>query len=239
MKEDGARLSLSIKKGNFHITDNLTGKVIINSDGNFTAFTLDKDIVITHIQNLQEALFSYVESPLYFPTKKIPVLSNDTTVVIRENKHFNWTISHNGKSASLADNTYTYVRGFDKNAVLSAINKVYAALLTAGVSLNPKRDIVRRIADVGVLVWVYNGHSIVAYENNIDGIIMKDCLIDGVFYPIAVVSSSREEDVVRLFDNNMQEIITYPLDASVLEYFTPDEDMFNELYKDDGGADAC
>lgn len=225
MQDDGYRLSFSLSDGSFTIVDNLSGKSIINTRGNYTAFTIDREVALNHLKNIQEALMSYQEKQLFL--NKIPSLSGTQCLIIRENAHFDWTIGYMGKGAQMVNSKLTYTRGFDKDSILSIINKVYATLLVKDVALNPKRDIVRRIADVGVLVWVYKGHSVVAYEKNISGNCMTGCLIDGLYFPVILVSTSRELNQTTLFNSKLEEILTFPLDDSILSYYSVDEEAFD------------
>ena len=231
MKDDGSRLSFSIGHSGFSINDNLTGKTIIKVNGNYIAYTLDKDIVLNHIHNLQEALMTYRDRRTLFNNSS--PLSNDSTLIIRENAHYDWTISLRGKNAQLSGNTFVHSKGFDKNAVLRKINKVYAELVTKGKNLNPKRDIVRRIADAGLLVWVYDGHSIVVFEKDVSGNYMTNCMIDGAYFRVVIVSTSRENGMTTLFTTNLDELLSIPTDDSILAFYPPDEDAFIDNEEED------
>lgn len=226
MRDDGFRLSFSIGTDSFSIADNLSGKTIIDIRGNFTADTLDVDVVLEHLRNLQEAILSYKEKPLFM--KAIPTISSNSSLVIRENAHYDWTLGFMGKGAQLHDNTFTYTRGFNKEDVLSLINKTYATLLTKTTNLNPKRDIVRRIADVGLLVWVHDGHSVVTYEKNVAGNCMVNCMVDGNFFPVLIVSTSRDLGQTTLFTTSLEEIISFPTDNSILTFYPADEEAFED-----------
>lgn len=218
MKEDGYRIYLSYgSDSDFTVNEMLTGNNIIYQDDNYVMDNLDKDIAIQHIQNLQTELLSCSRSA------KIGLsfaMSYRNTLVVKEEGHNHWVINYKDKTAVVKDGKLTHALGFDINGLLRTLNKLHCKLLEKGISLNPKRDIVRRIADVGVLVWVYNGHSVVCYEKNINGITMKDCLIDGVYYDCVVVSSSKVMGTVNMFNKELnKEILEWPLDDSILAFY--------------------
>lgn len=224
MIEDGSRLSFSIDDKSFQITDTLTGKLVIWSNGNFNAFNIDKQVVLTHVKNLQEALMTFQPRHMFRPKQS---LSRNAKLVIREDEHFHWTLGLNGKTAVLSDNTYYIVGGFGREIVLRRINRLLAEVMSVGEQLSPKHDIVRRISDAGLLVWAYNGHSVVCYEKDVMGSTMSNCLIDGVYFKLVFVSVSDEDDRCTLFNTQLGEIITYPLDNSIKVFYKADEDLFD------------
>jgi len=227
MKDDAYRLIISINDtDNYSISDALSGKTILCLKGNITASTLDIDVVLQHIRNLEEALMQYRTSTKMF--SKLPVLSGNSRLTIREDAHFAWTLSYEGKSAVIKDNCVTRVVGFDVNYVLKTINKLYYTLTLHNKPLNPKRDIVRRIIDVGLVVWVHNGHSVVVYEKNISGNCMVDCLVDGVYFKTAIVSTSGELGVTTIFTTDLEELLSFPTDDSILTFFPADEKAFDD-----------
>lgn len=218
MKDDGYRLYLSLNDFNdYTINEMLTGNSIIHKGSNYISDSLDKKVVLQHIQNLQEALLS---SRKRVSLRMMAKASYSTNLVIKEERHDFWKITFNNKAAELHDGKLKYQPHFDITGLLQAINRLYCSLLAKGISLHPKRDIVRRIADVGVLVWVHDGHSVVCYEKNIQGITMTNCLIDGVYYDYVIVSSSEEMGTVNMFDKELnKEILEWPLDDSILAYY--------------------
>lgn len=216
MKEDGLRLSFSIEKDNFVINDTLSGKVVLNVHGNFTACNIEREDIINHLDNLQEALMSYQKSkPLFFKPR---ALSITDSIVIRENDHFCWTISHDGETAEIKDNRIDMTSHFDLDLLLKRINRVLAHVVSAESTLISKTSIIRRLSDVGMLIWKYKEHSAVVYEDNCNGTMMFDCLIDGMFYQYAVVFFN-DDKTVSVYTNNYEEIMRVPLDESISYYF--------------------
>lgn len=229
MKVDDHRLSFSIQDDSFYVTDSTTGNTLVYSKGKWVAHTLDDNTVINHIKSLQEAMMTYKPIKASVFESKSNAITTTSGILIRENGKQDWSVCHEEHSAVLENNNLIYWRGFDYKIILNRINFMFTTLLSKGNVLNPKRDIVRRIADVGILVWVYNGKSLVVYEKCIHGCCMKECLINGVHYETVIVNSSRERGTATLFDisgDNMKELITLPLDTSILEYYPPDEDAF-------------
>ena len=154
-------------------------------------------------------------------------LSANNTLVIREDAHFQWTAGLQGKAMSLKDNRAVTSPGFDKNVVLSRINKMYSDILSVGRVLSPKHDIVRRISDAGLLVWVHDKHSVVCYEKDVLGSTMCNCLIDGMYFKLVFVSVSDVDNTCTLFNSQLGEIITYPLDDSIKTFYKADESFFD------------
>lgn len=222
MVDDGSRLTFSIGQNAFNITDALTGKTVIFKDGYCTTFTIDREVVLQKIKTLQEALSTYTLKYASVLRKSTSLSYNDK-LIIREDKHFQWTIGYNGKGATLCDNTFTRSHGFDTTLVLRRLSSVYTQILNYGLVRDPKHDIVRRVSDVGLLVWVYGGHSVAVYEKNVNGCCMANCLIDGNYYDIVLVGTSVESCEATLFTKNLNEIVTFPLDESILAYY-PDGD---------------
>ncbi len=227
MKDDGYRLSFSIRENNFYITDNLSGNIIIYNDGKIVHATLDFDVVKQHIKNIQEGLMTYTQRKLPMWKKLNGISSEYDKLIVTENEHFSWSLSYNGKKAIMNNNTFTYNNGFDKTRVLNMLNYVYATMLSLSPTLRPKRDIVRRIVDVGLLVWVYENNSVVVYEKNVHGNTMENCLVNGYHFPVVLVSSSVEQKSTTLFTSQLEELVTFPLDNSILTYYPPDEEAFN------------
>lgn len=223
MVDTGNRLSYSINGDSFHITDVVNGKSIVCSNGTFVAFSIDKDVILDHLKNLSEALSSYEKRR---NAKKVVALSCSDNIIIREDKHFTWTIGYSGKGATYEDNSYICTRGFDPVYILRAVNHVYVQILNAAKVLNPKRDIVRRISDIGLLVWVYEGHSVVVFEKNVEGACMSNCLVDGNYYDVLLVGTSKSKQKATLFDTDLNTILSFPLDDSILTYY-PDGDEMN------------
>lgn len=217
MVDTGDRLSYSIKGKDFSINDNLSGGSIIYAGGSYTSFTIDRKIVLQHLQDLQDALNGYTKKVLWF--KKLKPISYNDSLVICEDKHCVWTLGLNGKGAVLDNGAFCYTRGFDVISVLRKINYVYSQVLCAKAALDPKRDIVRRISDVGLLVWVYKEHSIAVYERNVSGCCMTNCLVDGVYYKALLVGSSKELGLATLFTPDFEEVTEFPLDDSILAYY--------------------
>lgn len=221
MVDTGKRFTYSLDKENFRITDNLSGETIIFENGMYLSSSIDRDDVLNHLRALVDAL------TIYRRRRKIhraPSLCNSTTVIISEISHFKWSISTMGCNAIFDNGLYTCNKRFDITYVLRRVNHVIAQLLCAKVSLNPKRDIVRRIVDVGLLVWVYSGHSVVVYEDNVSGVCMNHCLIDGKYYRSILVGTSKRLNSVTLFTTNLEEVMSFPVDNSVLTYYPDLED---------------
>lgn len=226
MIDDGNRLSFSITNSGFSITDNLSGAAIMYTQGTFTAFSLDKDIVLIHLKNIQEALMTY--TCRYTLLSKVPDMGSEKSLVIREDNHFTWSLGYLGYGAKLEDNVIICKRGFDKGKALSLINKTYATLLTKDEVLTPKLDIVRRITDAGLIVWYYNKQTVVCFESNQNGNVMLNCLINKIYFPIVFVSISSRINKATLFNSKMEEIIEFPLDKSILNFYKTDEEAFDE-----------
>lgn len=222
MKDDGARLSITCSANRFTITDNLTSKTIIYVDGQFIQFTLDKEVVCTHLNNLQQSLTT--ANKKHFGYKPFVKHTSIEGITIMERDHYEYRLIALGKCADLNETTLHCQRGFDVYTALRFINMMYSTIIQSNRMLNPTYDIVRRIVDVGVLVWVHDGHSIVCYEANIEGLTMSNCLIDGQFYNIVVVSVNKDENRCTLFDTDLNIIIEYPLDNSILTYYSELED---------------
>ena len=231
MREDGHRLTFSVGSNNFTINDNLSGEVTKFTNGTFTAIQIDKEMILNHVKNLQEAVMTYVirkaRKRLISQNTASPILSESSTLIIRENAHYDWTVSMKGWSAAIQDGAIIYVNDFDKNAVLSKINKMYSEILAKDAMLNPKRDIVRRIIDVGLLAWVHGEDSLVVYEKDVNGNFMTNCLINGNYFRAVIVSTSKEAGTATLMTTNFDEIVTFPLDNSILTFYPADEEAFD------------
>ena len=226
MVDDGYRLSFSINDTGYSIVDNLSGKAVINVRGNITLFTLDKDVVLQHIKNLQEALLTYKVKSSKFSKEKF-IDGNTAQLMIRENEHYDWSLRFMDIGINIHNHTCFLQKKIDVAEVLRALNKVYSDLLSRNVVLNPKRDIVRRVVDAGLLFWVHKGSSVVVYENNVQGNYMVNCMVNGIFFNVLIVSACRKTNSVTLFNSNLEEVITFPLDDSILTYYTCDDELFD------------
>lgn len=226
MMDDGARLSIQISGPRFNIIDGVTGKYMLCRDNGTIIATLGKACVEQHIKNLNEALNSKSVKTRRRFFKPVSV-KGDTDIVIQEIKHETYRIIHNGYSAEIRNGVLICDRNFDTVMILRGLNYIWSKLVTMQTSLTPTRDIVRRIADVGVLVWVWGGHSLVCYEKNIAGSIMLNALFDGTCFTELFVSVNLDQNVCRLFDSNLSLVIELPVDQSILTYYPNDTDVLD------------
>ena len=225
MSEQKHRLSYSINFRKITINDNLTPGVILFEDNSFSSFSIDKQVVQEGLQNIITSIMRARKVPMVPLTNKPHAKDS---LVINEDGFFQWRMALNGKGAVLTHDVLKSEIGFDVDKALAFINKALAEVIRSDQILTPRVDIVRRIADAGLLVWVWKGHSIVCYENSVQGSTMNNCLVDGVYYPVAIVSVSEEDGQCVLFTPNLEEIITYPLDASITYFYKADEHLFDE-----------
>lgn len=227
MKDDGARLSYVIRGCSYKILDNTNGQYCIFNLGETPIVTMDKKLAIDHLETLTYLLNSVQRKS----TGLFPVHRKHRTgeIKITEISHYNYEIVIDDCiTCTLTDKFFTAPKGIEIIDILRNVNYVWSSLLQLKVTLNPSRNIVRRIADVGVLVWVYRGQSIVCYENNICGSIMLNCMVNGEHYKQIYVSLNKEENLCELFDSNLQLICELPIDESILAYYSYDADAFSE-----------
>lgn len=228
MVDNGLRLSMRITNNDFSITDALTGASTMFSyvgDTFIIKQLKDKDIASV-IDTLIEAINSANEKVKWFTGK--PDLSGGAYVQVISTGHYDWNITYCGLTAELKNGVLYRPRNFDTSLVCRLLFSVYQILMRDSVVLSPKTDIVRRIPDVGLLVWVHNGHSVVCYEKAVQGSCMVSCFIDGNYFRLVFVSPSYETNTVTLLTPNLSEIITFPLDKSVTFFYQCDEDAFTE-----------
>jgi len=224
MIEDGVRLSYSIFNENANVVNMLSGETLIVVGNNIVSAKLDTGVVVQHIRNLTELLLT---SKYKKSLRKKHGFTSDDNLTVREENHNEYTISYQGCGCTVKDNIVTCYRGFDFDGCVRVINGLLSKLIQLTMPLEPKRDIVRRIADVGVLVWVYNGHSVVTYERNVMGNYMFNCLIDGKHYPSVVVSTSRAENSTCILDSKLELVLEFPLDKSIESYYPCDDEVFD------------
>lgn len=229
MRDGGERLSFTIGKSNFSITENLSGKSAVFSSGRFVSFTLNQESLLQKIHSIQEALMSY-------PTKH-SVVSNlfskngtrTKQLTIVECGHYTWRISVGNKKAVIRKGCVKVEAGFKLDLVLRKINQIYAAVISYTKPLNPRYDIVRRIADAKLLVWVHDGHTVVVFEKDVDGCTMSNCLVDQQYYPLLTVGVSKAANIASLFTLDLEEVISFPVDESILRYYQDAEEMWKEM----------
>lgn len=224
MVDDGRRLTFSIKKNSFHIYDNLSGESVLYNSGKVLNANIPFDSIRTHLECLQEALLTYERNRVFF--KKIPGPVADDLYIVEES-HFSWMISYRKSHAIVKDGRITHTSGFSCIDVLALMNMVFATTLSLKPTLCPKKDIVRRIVDIGLLVWVHDGDSVVVFENNVSGNTMTNCLVNGDYYPVLLVSTSVESNCAVLVTPDMEEVVSFPVDQSVLTYYPSDDSVFD------------
>lgn len=206
------------------VTDGMSGRSLrIDMAQNTCTGSLDAGIVLSEITSLIEILNTADEA-------KVWLMKNPTDyvdgLVIRDTGHFEWDLIEGGKYATLKNNKLTMNSSFNKSKALSMMYSTVSLLNHATKRLDPKRNIVRRIADCKLLVWVYNGHCVAVAERNIDGMAMSNALIDGEFYPALIVDTSREDNHCSVYDFNTGDLVfSCPLDISVTTYFKPSEEL--------------
>lgn len=227
MIDKGHRLSFSIIGNNYSVTDNNTGNAVIYNNDRFIVREIPDDILIPFCENLEHLLCKYKENASWL-RKSYLDNSNKDSVIIIEESHYVYNMLAFGKSARLTEIGFQKNLLFKTDRVLSLINRFHTLLISDSSLLKPMFDIVRRIPDVGVLVWVYDGHTVICYESNIMGSIMLDCLIDKTFYRLVYVSSNEDSNECNIFDGNLKLIVTFPCDSSILTYYPNDNDSFKD-----------
>lgn len=224
MKDTEHRLSYSLSDKEFNITDNRTGDVIRYNGASFTAFTIDKEIVIAGLQNLLEMLSTWKYSAtVFFDTA--PYKNN---LVILENSFLSWSMYLDGITATAGDGKIRKSPRFNEDKARSIIARCLGEIMRAGGLLKPKADIVRRIADAGLLVWVHGATSCVCYEKDVSGMTMSNCLVNGEYYEALLVSVSSIDQRVTLFTSELQEVAEFPYDKSIGFFYKPDEVIFDK-----------
>lgn len=226
LKDDNRRLSISIGDRNFNVVDTLSGEQFVYDGNNITCSSLDVDAIKSHIESLQELLS--LSKPNYFMHKPLGKCPDSKSVVIQEISHFSYKISCNGKYGILSDHKLDCQLGFDTTKVLNLINYVYSIVLKNILVLNPRTDIVRRVVDARLLVWVYHGNTAVCFEDDCIGQCMTNCLINGKHYAVVPLSVNEEKGVVSMFDGNFNLIAEFPIDNSVLVYFQDDSKLLDK-----------
>lgn len=224
MHDTRHRLSFSLNYNKIVINDNLESGVVLFENGVFSCFSIDKQVILQELRNIISAL-NKVKKQTMLKLNNKPFAKD--SLVINTVGYYQWQMAYMGKGAYLCDTAFKVEMGFDIDKITSFVNKALAEVIRSDQILTPRVDIVRRIPDAGLLVWVYKGHSIVCYESNVDGSTMHDCLVDGTYYPLAIVSVSEESGECVLFTHELKEIITYPLDASITHFYKADERMFD------------
>lgn len=222
MVDDGNRLSYSIRGVNVTITSNLDGKTVIKTASQAQpVVTLDREVVYRHINTLQQLIMqSKLKTFMYKPFAKD---ITETGVRIVETDHFSYRFIVEGKCAELNEFSFRGQRGFDVQKLLNSLGYVYSVLTTSDTTLNPTRNIVRRIADADILVWVYEGHTLVCKADNINGCTLVNCLVDNDFHRLVYVSVNTEKDRCYVFSgNSLVQIFESPIDQSILTYFHND-----------------
>lgn len=221
MVDDGNRLSYSIRGVNVTITSNLDGKTLIKTASQVKpVVTLDRNVVYKHINTLQQLIMqSKLKTFMYKPFAD-GTAENGIRIV--ECDHYSYRFIVDGKCAELTEFSFKGQRGFDVQKLLNGLGYVYSILATSDTTLQPTRDIVRRIADVDILVWVYEGHTLVCKVNNINGCTLLNCLVDNDVYRLVYVSVNTKDNRCYIFDSNLNLIFDAPIDKSILTYFHND-----------------
>lgn len=218
MSDYTSTFNYSICPSTFSIYDFVGGGTALYRDGGFQSFSVNKELLMRDIKQIIAGLGTFKREQRYGMKDG---LYEDGFTVVRAEGYSRWILTHNNKTA-IVDNGFVYhMRGFDFMNVISNLNKVLAEVIQAGQILTPRVDIVRRVADAHLLVWVYGGHSVVCYEEGVQGMCMSNCLIDGDYYPVVIVSTSREDNRVVLFTMDLEEIVEFPFDKSI-EFFYKD-----------------
>lgn len=221
MKDAGNRFQITIAPNRFGISDTLTGKKVLFSESQFYTFELDTKIVLDKLQTIQEAIVTYRRVKRVMPPRFL--LTHSDTVQIDEVGHYNWRLVSGRRKAVIKDNTLSVQFGFDIDYVLKALNFVAAVIYNYKQPRKPRYDVVRRIADARLLVWVHGKDSLVVYEDDIDGLTMQDVIVNGDYYQVLLVGVSKELGQATLFNANFEEVIAFPLDDSILEYYPLEE----------------
>lgn len=226
MKDDGVRLSCSISASKISINSNLDGRNFIKLKYNSPiSATLDTNTIYQHFNAIQTLILQNKKRVRPFLTvpNEFPV---DDAVRIIEGDHYVYRIFYGGKAALLTETSFKVQLGFDVQAVLKLLNWAYSEILQCRSALDIKQSIIRRFADVGILVWVYDGHTVICRDSNISGCVMLNCLVDDVYHVGCYVSINDQIERCVIFDiNTLDLLLELPIDASILTYFSYDKDQ--------------
>lgn len=211
------RLTYEIVGENFTIHDTITGGVIIYKNGNFESYTLDKETVVRNVRLLIESLHTCTVKKSHRSPEILG--SCYDAMAIRTDGPFKWSISYGMCAGTVASSVLRITHKFDVQRVLGALNKLVYVLTTADQILTPRVDIVRRIPDAKLVVWVWKENSTVCYEDSIKGCTMSNCLINGIYYDVVLVSANSDAKTCTLFTTNLDPIVEYPLDDSITFFY--------------------
>lgn len=225
MQDTGERYSITIVKNGISIVENLSGKQAVYQGKGFLSFDIDSDSILSKLKSIQEAMLTYKKRKLPQIFKK-PAEGVDKITIV-EKGHYHWEIEVGKYKATIKDNKILAHAGFKQDFFLKQLNHVIAAIYNYKRPRKPRYDIVRRIADAGILVWVNGNDSLVVYERDVDGCTMADCLVNGDYYNILIVGASIEKGVATLANMDLEIIAEFPLDESVLEYYPDCTSMFD------------
>lgn len=220
MNDSGNRYRITVSPNQFFITENISGKKISFVDNQFMNFELDEKDIIDKIQTIQEAILTYTKvRRIHIPRL---LVTHSDTVQIDEYGHYKWRLVAGKKKAGIKDGQIHMQFGFDVDQTLRSLSFITSIIHNYKQPRNPKYDIVRRIADAGLLVWVNGKDSLVVYEKDVDGLTMQDVIVNADYYSVLLVGIRKDVGLVSLLNCNLEEVISFPLDDSVLEYY-PEE----------------
>lgn len=221
--KDLMKLTYSWSQDTCTIYDGMSNKSLqIDLDTCSCLGTLDTEAIIPEIMALIESLNTYTMQRKMF-------LKNPTDykqgIVIRDLGHFHWDCSEEGNYAMIEANKITASSSFNKGDVLRKLYSTVTLIQSLKPRLDPRVDIVRRIPDCRLLVWVYKNTCIAVAERNIEGMAMSNALINGEYYQALLVDVSRENNTCNVFDFSTGDaVFSCPVDNSILTYFVSSED---------------
>lgn len=216
MRDDGHRLTFSLGEKSFTIQDMLTGELVIYNRNTFITFSIDLQVLISHLQNLQEAIMTYPKKNKIF--YKGVILSSNDSFIIRENAHLDWTLSCAGQGAEISDMSIKCSSNFDWNDALKLVNNALSKIVYHENHMLTPASTARRIADVGLIVIRSENHSLVFYETNLFKQTICNCLLDGDFFKCLIAVPDNDETFT-LYTSGGDEVITIPVDASTRRFF--------------------
>lgn len=219
MYEDGNRLSYSINGRTVAITNNMDGTMLTASKITRQPLcTLDRQMLYNHIEAIQTIITR--NKAVWFGYKPFTRLSRGATgVTIVECDHYAYRFTVDDKCGEATEQSFHVQRGFDVAKLINSLSYAYSVAMQFDVTLKPKTDVARKIADVGLLTLKTDQHVLVCKESNCCGGLLHNVLLDDGFAETLYIRPSLKNQRCDILNVKFEKLFELPLDQSILTYF--------------------
>ena len=209
-----SKYTITITEKGFTIYDQCTSCMVTSMQGKVVLQTLPFEEVLEFISSVQNKLLSDIKLKLRHrpcPTDAMFTLKSDNVGGFKLTLNAEWVKT--GKYSLEG------TPGFNVKDALFQLSTVYSVLYTAYTQAS-RKVIVKMLPDMELLTAVTDKGTLVCSTADVHGNILTDVLLNGNYYRQVIINVHNADNLVYIYDGNLDTIATMPIDMSVQRYFS-------------------